>query len=76
MHWIPDSVGWLATALFAVSYFTHTAARIRMVQAAASSMWIVYGVLIHSWPVIVANAIVVTLALFTAWRRKGAAKEL
>jgi uncharacterized membrane protein len=72
MHWIPDSVGWLATALFAVSYFFDDAARIRKVQAAAASFWMGYGLLIHSLPVIVANLIVVTLALYTAWRQKRA----
>ncbi len=69
MHWIPDSVGWLATGVFAVSYFWRDATKIRKIQAAAASLWIGYGLLIHSLPVIVANLIVVTVALYTAWRR-------
>ncbi len=72
MHWIPDSVGWLATGVFAVSYFWRDATKIRKIQAAAASLWIGYGLLIHSLPVIVANLIVVTVALYTAWRRPSA----
>lgn len=68
MLWIPDSVGWAATAIFAVSYFCK-GARLRWVQAVAAATWAAYGLLIHSLPVIVANIIVVTLALATAWRR-------
>jgi hypothetical protein len=72
MHWIPDSVGWLATGVFAVSYFWRDATKIRKIQAAAASLWIGYGLLIHSLPVIVANLIVVTVALYTAWRPPSA----
>jgi uncharacterized protein with PQ loop repeat len=72
MHWIPDSVGWAATAIFAVSYFVKDSGKIRKVQAAAASAWACYGVLIHSLPVIVANLIVVTFALYTAWRHRRA----
>jgi uncharacterized protein with PQ loop repeat len=72
MHWIPDSVGWAATAIFAVSYFVKDSRKIRMVQAAAATTWTCYGLLIHSLPVIVANLIVVTLALYTAWRQHRA----
>ncbi len=31
-------------------------------------MWIIYGVMIHALPVIVANLIVSRLALYSAWR--------
>ena len=72
MPWIPDSVGWLATGVFAVSYFWRDAVKIRKIQATAASLWIGYGLLIHSLPVIVANVIVVTLALWTAWRLNSA----
>jgi hypothetical protein len=70
MHWIPDSVGWAATAIFAASYFVDDSRKIRWVQATAASAWACYGMLIHSLPVIVANLIVVVLALATAARRR------
>jgi len=63
-----DVIGWLATAIFAGSYFVQSPARMRWVQACAAICWILYGVLLHAVPVIAANLIVVTLATFTAWR--------
>ena len=69
MLWIPDSVGWTATTIFAVSYF-YKGARLRLVQAVAAATCATYGVIIHSLPVIVANILVVTLALVTAWRQR------
>ncbi len=72
MLWIPDSVGWAATAIFAASYFCEGPTNMRRVQAAAAAAWAGYGVLIHSLPVVVANVIVVTLALITGRRQRPA----
>jgi hypothetical protein len=58
----------LATAIFAVSYFVRNPATMRWIQAGAAVCWMIYGILLHARPVIVANLIVVTLAAFTAWR--------
>ena len=63
-----DWIGWLATAIFAFSYFVRNPTTMRWVQACAAICWILYGVLLHATPVIAANLIVVTLAAFTAWR--------
>lgn len=63
-----DALGWVATALFGVSYLTKQPSHLRLVQAAAASLWIVYGVLIGAAPVIVANVIVAGLALLSLLR--------
>ncbi|HME00737.1 MAG TPA: YgjV family protein [Terriglobia bacterium] len=68
MSLFPDGLGWAATAVFAVSYFFKQPARLRLTQALAATLWIVYGLLIHSLPVVVANLIVSSLALYSAWR--------
>ena len=65
---VPDLIGWLATSIFAVSYFVRSPSAMRWVQALAAVCWIVYGVVLHATPVIVANVIVVTLAALTALR--------
>jgi hypothetical protein len=67
MSLFPDGLGWLATAVFAVSYACN-ATKLRLVQAAAALIWMAYGVMIHATPVIVANLIVSSLALYSAWR--------
>jgi hypothetical protein len=58
-----DALGWVATTLFAASYFTRTPAQLRGVQALAAVLWIVYGLSIRAWPVVIANAIIAVLAI-------------
>jgi len=65
-----DWVGWMATAVFTSSYFSKEPAMLRRVQAAAAFLWLVYGVMIHSVPVIVANVIVTGVALGSSFRMK------
>ncbi|MBA2645325.1 MAG: YgjV family protein [Pyrinomonadaceae bacterium] len=64
-------IGWVATALFAASYFFKHPVRLRLVQALAALLWIVYGVAIAAPPVIVANVIVATIAATSAWRQRA-----
>lgn len=64
-----DGLGWLATALFAGSYFCKSPRAMRRVQALAAVLWVGYGIWMNALPVIVANAIVATLALYSDWKR-------
>jgi len=66
-----DAVGWLATVLFAASYFCREPRRLRLVQAAAAVVWIAYGVAMQAAPVIAANVVVAGLAL---WSSRGSAR--
>jgi hypothetical protein len=61
-------IGWTATAVFSTSYFFKQPATLRRIQAAAALLWIIYGVLIHSAPVVVANLIVGVAAIYTSLR--------
>jgi hypothetical protein len=61
-------IGWTATAVFSTSYFFKQAATLRYIQAAAALLWVIYGVAIHSAPVVVANLIVGIAALITSLR--------
>ena len=63
-----DLIGWLATAIFGISYFVRSPVAMRWVQAGAAMCWIVYGVRLHALPVIAANLIVATLAISSARR--------
>jgi hypothetical protein len=65
---VSDAIGWLATAIFGVSYFVRNQATMRWVQASAAVCWMLYGVLLHAAPVIVANVIVASLAGYSALR--------
>ena len=69
-------IGWLATAIFAASYFFKDPVGLRRLQALAASLWIAYGVFIAAPPVIVANVIVAVMAIASTWRQKAhAARE-
>jgi hypothetical protein len=61
-------LGWTATAFFASSYFFKKAGALRAIQAAAAVLWIVYGIEIHSGPVVVSNLMVGLAAVYTSLR--------
>lgn len=65
-----DWIGWIATALFASSYFFKQPMALRKVQALAALLWVVYGLMIHALPVVVANVVVAAVAVGSAlpWR--------
>jgi hypothetical protein len=69
-------VGWVATAVFAVSYFCRQPAAMRRVQALAAALWIAYGVAIKAPPVIVANLVVAALAIISSFRRRDPQRNL
>ena len=61
-------IGWVATAMFASSYFCTRPVSLRRLQALAALVWIGYGISIGAWPVLVANLIIAVLAAYSAWR--------
>lgn len=63
-----EFVGWIATGVFAGSYLCREPQTLRKVQALAAVLWIGYGVVIHSFPIIISNVIVATLASLSALR--------
>ena len=69
-------VGWIATVVFAVSYFCHRPAAMRRVQALAAALWIVYGITIKAIPVVVANLVVAALAIISSFRRRDPQRPL
>ncbi|MBL8169658.1 MAG: YgjV family protein [Acidobacteria bacterium] len=70
-----DWIGWVATGVFAISYFCADPLRLRLLQAFAALLWLSYGILIKAPPVIVANVIVAALALSSAFRKQQPAQN-
>ena len=66
-----NMIGWVATAVFAISYFFRRPATLRKIQAFAACLWIMYGIAIGALPVIVANLIVAGSALYSSFRSAG-----
>ena len=67
-HLLLESIGWVATAAFASSYFYKSPDILRRIQAMAAMLWVVYGVMIHAMPVVVANLVVAGVAIYSSWR--------
>lgn len=67
-------LGYCATAVFASSYFLKSPSALRKVQALAALLWIAYGLMIRATPVVVANAVVMAIAVSSliASRRQAA----
>ena len=63
-----DWIGWLATAVFMTSYFAKGPIMLRRIQGVAAALWTTFGIMIHSWPVIVANILVAGVAVATSFR--------
>jgi hypothetical protein len=70
-----EMMGWLATAAFASSYFFEDPVSLRRVQAGAALLWVAYGLNIHSWPVVVANLVVMAIALWSTFSPRRASAE-
>lgn len=70
-----DVVGWAATAVFVSSYFFARPDRLRAVQMAGATIWIVYGVLLGAPPVIAANIMVIAAAAWTFYRSRRAVRN-
>lgn len=66
-----DLIGWLAAALFAASYFLKNPKNLRIIQAIAAIFWIWYGLKLNSAQVVITNATVVIMALYTMHKFKG-----
>ena len=67
-------LGWVATAVFALSYFCRQPAHLRRTQALAALLWIGYGFIIKAPPVIVANLVVAVMATLSSFQRRPAVK--
>ena len=71
-----DWIGWVASAIFASSYFCKQAATLRRVQGLAALLWLTYGVLIHALPIVVANGVDAAVALYSSFRPPGKPQPL
>ena len=68
-HAAIDLMGWAATAVFVGSYFFASPSLLRGAQMMGALLWLSYGILIGSAPVIVANVLVFLAAAWTTFRK-------
>jgi hypothetical protein len=63
-----SAISWTATAVFWKFILLQRGGNAGRIQAAAAALWVIYGVAIHSAPVLVANLIVGIAAVYTSLR--------
>jgi hypothetical protein len=68
---LADTMGWIATAVFVASYFFSKPAMLRGLQMLGALLWITFGVLIASKPVIASNILVFAAAGWTLARQRA-----
>ncbi len=61
-----DLIGYLATAVVLFSYLFKNPTTLRRVQALAAILWMLYGILLHAYPVIVANVLITAIAVWSS----------
>jgi len=69
---IAEIVGWMATTVFVASYFFSKPSMLRLLQMGGSVLWMTYGVIIASKPVVAANVMVFAAAAWTVMRARRA----
>lgn len=74
MDWV-EAIGFLGTGLVIVSTAMTTMIPLRVIGICASSVLIVYGILINSWPVIVTELFELPLALYRLWQMYRLVRE-
>jgi hypothetical protein len=72
---IADTVGWIATGVFVASYFFSRPTMLRGLQMVGSALWMTFGLLIASKPVVVANVLVFAAAAWTLLRDRSATRR-
>jgi hypothetical protein len=65
---LTDSLGWLATGVFAGSYLCARPESVRRVQMGGAVLWVAYGLFIQALPVVAANVLVLSAASWAARR--------
>ncbi len=63
LHLFKESLGWLAMVAFSASYLCKSAVALRRAQAGAAGVWVLYGLASGAAPVILANVVVVFMAV-------------
>jgi GNAT superfamily N-acetyltransferase len=62
--WILELIGYIASALVAISLMMSSILRLRIINLAGAAAFGVYGVLIDAWPVAIVNAFIVLVNIY------------
>ena len=75
MNWI-ELIGYVASALVVLSFAMSSIVKIRTISLVGSAGYVIYGLLIDSIPIILANATIVVFHIIALWKEFSAKSEL
>lgn len=63
-----EIIGYLASAFVLLSFVMKEMTKLRILNSIGCGFFIVYGVLLFSWPIIITNAAIVCVNVFYLWK--------
>ncbi len=71
-----EVIGYVASGLIVVSLALHRTVPLRVVSLLGAGMFVGYGLLIGSWPVVVSNAVIVAVTVWQLYREATTSHDL
>ncbi|MCW5953816.1 MAG: YgjV family protein, partial [Propionibacteriaceae bacterium] len=71
-----EIIGYVASILIVASLAMTSVLRLRTLSLLGSIAYVVYGVLLSAWPIVVANAVIAALNIWNIYRELTSKKEL
>ena len=61
---LTEWIGYLSSFFIAISFFMKNIIKLRIINTLGCVLFVIYGILINSWPVIIANGIIVLVNFY------------
>ena len=67
---VVEWVGYLASLIILISYITKNITRLRVIGTIGCVLFVMYGVIIESWPLVITNGTIVFINLYYIFIKK------
>ncbi|MBD0401075.1 YgjV family protein [Flammeovirga sp. EKP202] len=64
MEFSPEYVGYLASLLLMISFSLKNVKLLRMVNSVGCIVFVVYGIMLSAWPIVITNGFIATINIF------------
>lgn len=59
-----EIIGYIATFFVLISFLSKELKKLRILNSVGGTLFVIYGVLFNSWPVIITNALIVVINIY------------
>ena len=67
---VVEWIGYLASLIILISYITKNITRLRVIGTIGCVLFVMYGVIIESWPLVITNGTIVFINLYYIFIKK------